>query len=230
MNQKMFTIPHVSFSHPNLEIDARTFKAPPLLGHTGHLRYYLPRKPVLTLTALGAEEYSELSSRYKASHVRLMLMWLQCKSQQIADRMPGNTCVQVLATCCYGLQRANEIQTHGGLILEQNEAQEASTQVWVFICCFQWLALKCKADGLLLFKCRPKLHYMAHTADDLATLRLNQLKLFATFTEESFLGRIKSIACQVHGKTLTVRVFQRYILTLAVAIHAFKETLDLAEG
>lgn len=191
-----------------------------------HLRYYLPRKPVLTMAALGGDEYSELSSRYKASHVRLMLMWLACKSQQTADRMPGNTCLQVLASCCYGLQRACEIQTHGGLILEENEAQEASTQVWVFICCFQWLALKCQADGKLLFKCRPKLHYMAHTADDLATLRLNQLKLFATFAEESFLGRIKTIACQVHGKTLTLRVFQRYILTLAVAIHGFKENME----
>lgn len=205
----------------------QNFHGSPLLRRTGHLRYYLPRKPVLTMAALGGDEFSELSSRYKASHVRLMLMWLAYKSQQAADRMPGNTCVQVLASCCYGLQKACEIQTHGGLILEKNEAQEASTQVWVFICCFQWLALKCNADGKLLFKCRPKLHYMAHTAEDLATLRLNQLKLFATFSEESFLGRIKSIACQVHGKTLTLRVFQRYILTLAVAIHGFKENMEL---
>jgi hypothetical protein len=191
------------------------------------LRFYLPRKPVLTLAGLNGDEYSELSTRYKASHVRLMLFWLCKKSQQMADQFQHDPELQVLALCCYALQRATEIQTHGGLILEIEEAREASQHVDLFIKSFAWLALKCFDDKLLLFKCRPKLHYMAHVAEDLLRWRLNQLKMFSTFTEESFLGRIKSIACQVHGKTLTTRVFERYILTLAICLHHFKETMAL---
>ena len=187
------------------------------------LRFYLPRKPVLTLAGLNSDEYSELSTRYKASHVRLMLWWLARKSQQVADANVDDAPLQVLACCCYSLQRATEIQTHGGLILSQEEASEASSSVLTFVSCFAWLALHSHDNKLLLFKCRPKLHYMFHTGEDLLKLRLNQLKLFATFEEESFLGRVKSIACQVHGRTLTTRVFQRYILTLAVSLHQFKQ-------
>ena len=188
------------------------------------LRFYLPRKPALTLSSLNGDgdEFSELSTRYKASHVRLMIFWLAKKSQEAADSNQNDADLQVLASCCYGLQRSIEIQTHGDLILEQDEASEASRCVYLFVACYSWLALKCCDAALLMFKCRPKLHYLLHTGQDIERLRLNQLKLFSTFTEESFLGRLKSIACQVHGKTLTTRVFQRYILTLAVALHQFK--------
>ena len=189
------------------------------------LRLYLPRKPVLTMAGLGGDEYSELSTRYKASHVRMMLFWLAKKTQEVADVMVDDVQIQVLASCCYGLQRATEIQTHAGLVLGCAEAEEASKSVFTFVACFAWLALSCAGNSLLLFKCRPKLHYMMHTAEDLKTLRLNQLKLFSTFTEESFLGRLKSIATQVHGKTLALRVFQRYILTLAVSLYRFKERM-----
>jgi len=177
------------------------------------------------MAGLGGDEYSELSTRYKASHVRMMLFWLAKKTQEVADAMIEDAQLQVLASCCYGLQRATEIQSYAGLVLSCAEAEEASKSVFTFVACFAWLALSCAGNSLLLFKCRPKLHYMMHTAEDLKTLRLNQLKLFSTFTEESFLGRLKSIATQVHGKTLALRVFQRYILTLAVSLYRFKERM-----
>lgn len=156
-----------------------------------------------------------------------MLLWLTKKTQLVADAKLDDVHLQVLASCCYGLQRATEIQCHGGLILDVEEAQEASTCLFMFVGCFAWLALNCADNSVLLFKCRPKLHYLMHTAEDLRSLRLNQLKLFSTFSEESFLGRVKSIALQVHGKTLTTRVFQRYILTLALSLHQFKERMEM---
>ena len=189
---------------------------------TIYLRFYLPRKPVLTFAALGGDECSELSSRYKASHVRLMLFWLGRKTQQVADQNQADVSLQILASCCYGLQRATEIQADAGLILEPDEAEEASHGVRLFVFCFAWLALSC---GCGMFKVRPKLHYLCHTGSDLKRWRLNQLKLFSTFTEESFLGKVKAIASQCHGKTLSMRVFQRYVLTVAVALHQFKRTM-----
>lgn len=173
------------------------------------LRLYLPCKPVLTMASLGDDDYSELSSRYKASHVRLMLYWLQKKTRCIADERPEDETLQVLAECVYGLQRSTEIQSMGGLILTSDEANEASRCLFVFTGAFSWLALKCLDEKLAMFRCRPKLHYLMHTAEDLKSLKLNQLKLFSTFTEESFLGRIKTIATQVHGRTLTLRVMRK---------------------
>eukprot|EP00438_Fugacium_kawagutii_P033939 Skav225796 [mRNA] locus=scaffold396:170247:170822:- [translate_table: standard] len=184
------------------------------------MRYYLPRKPTLTLASLGGlSEFAELSSRYKASHVRLMIWWLARKSQQVADAS-SDTDLQVLATCVWGLQRSTEIQTYGGLILSQQDADEACETLLTFTNSFAWLALRFHDQGYL-FKMRPKLHYLAHAAADLKKLRLNQLKLFATHCEESFLGKIKLIAQQVHGRTLVQRTLQRYILGLAISIHRF---------
>lgn len=192
------------------------------------LRMYLPRKPVLTLSSLHADDsYAELSSRYKASHVRMMLCWLQKKCQKVADDNGEDVMLQVLSECCFSLQRATEIQSMCGIILGKNEAAEASKCLFVFVGCYSWLALACHDKKWLLFKCRPKLHYIMHTAEDLKSLRLNQLKLFSAFTEESFLGRIKSIAQQVHGRTFAMRVFQRYLLVFALVLHQFKERMDV---
>lgn len=199
--------------------------------HRLDLRFYLPRKPVLTLSALNGDgdEFAELSSRYKASHIRLMLFWLAMKTQEVANKFPDDAELQVLASCTYGLQRSTEIQQLGGLVLTKAEAKEASKSLFCFVSCFAWLALSCQNNGVRLFKRRPKLHYLMHTAEDLESLRLNQLKLFATFTEESFLGRVKSIAVQCHGASLTQRLFQRYILTVGVALHQFKQEMVLGE-
>ena len=68
-----------------------------------------------------------------------------------------------------------------------------------------------------------------HTAEDLESRRLKLLKLSATFTEESFLGRIKGIVVQSHGATLVQCLFQRYVLTVGVALHQFKEKMALSE-
>jgi len=190
------------------------------------LRLYLPAKPVLTLASLnGGDDYAELSSRYKASHIRLMVYWLATKTRKVANLRCDDVPLQVLAECLYGLSRATEIQSLNGLVLEKDCADEASQCLWTFVKGYAWLALWCQQNDLLLFTCKPKLHYLAHTADDLKSLQLNQLKLFSTFMEESFLGRVKCIATQVHGKTLTTRVFQGYILTLAVSLHQTKQRM-----
>ena len=49
-------------------------------------RFYLPCKPVLNVASLGGlDDYAELASRYKASHVKLMLWWLTRKCQVVSD-------------------------------------------------------------------------------------------------------------------------------------------------
>jgi hypothetical protein len=188
------------------------------------LRFYLPCKPVLTLNSLGGlSDFAELSSRYKASHVKLMLWWVSRKCCEVADANPEDIDLQVLATCTWALQRCTEIQSEAGIVLTESEANESSRCLFTYNRSYAWLALRFEGVDFL-FKVRPKNHYLEHMAFSLKELRLNQCKLFATHTDESFLGRIKSIACQVHGKTLTKRVFQRYILCLAVSMDRLKKT------
>lgn len=188
-------------------------------------RYYVPCKPILTLAGLGGlADYAELSSRYKGSHVKIMLWWLAKKTQQTADSS-DDVDLQVLAACAWGLQRATELQSHGGLVLSRTDAHEACKALLTFTNSFAWLALRFQNEGYL-FKVRPKLRYLVHVAEELKSLRINQCKMFATHFEESFLGKVKLIAQQVHGRTLIQRTFQRYLLSLAISIKRFGDRMS----
>ena len=63
-------------------------------GHTCSLvvatfpRFYLPVKPCLTSANLGNDGFAELGTRFKASHVKLIIWWLARETQEFADRNP----------------------------------------------------------------------------------------------------------------------------------------------
>ena len=72
----------------------------------------------------------------------------------------------------------------------------------------------CWRRELLCFKLRPKHHYMLHMALDTASFRLNP-KMGHNFQEEAFLGSIKYVARACHGRTMSLRVLQRYLLGMS---------------
>lgn len=74
----------------------------------------------------------------------------------------------------------------------------------------------CEQKELRLYKLRPKHHYMDHMAKDLGRNCLNSLKLMACFGDESFLGYLKRIGVQCHSSNMMERLFQRYLLFLAL--------------
>jgi len=123
--------------------------------------------------------------------------------------------LQVLAACTYGIQRMVEIMSESSLILDNNDALEASECMLRHLRAFAWLALYYWDKQLPLFKLRPKSHYLWHLAVELPKWKLN-FCLFWTFAEESFLGKIKAIAVRTHGRTMTQRTFQRYLLYIAI--------------
>ena len=126
--------------------------------------------------------------------------------------------LQVLSTCLFGVQRMVEIMDMNGLILEPLDALEASDCLHLHLRCYSWLALFFYDLRQPLFKMRPKCHYLWHQAQDLQSWKLN-LNMFHTFGEESLLGKIKTIAQKVHGRTMSQRTFQRYLLFVAVFLH-----------
>ena len=52
----------------------------------------MPAKPQFTTANLGGEDgYFELGSRFKASHVKLIIWWLSKECQIVADANPSDT-------------------------------------------------------------------------------------------------------------------------------------------
>ena len=74
----------------------------------------------------------------------------------------------------------------------------------------------------MLFKIRPKFHYLWHQAVTLKTWRIN-VGVFANWDEEALLGKVRFIAVACHGRTVTQRVFERYLLVFALTIHRHSE-------
>ena len=132
--------------------------------------------------------------------------------------VPKDVVLQVLASCCYGIQRMIDIMDASDIILSCEDANAAAESMKLHLKAFVWLALYFHDKRMMLFKLRPKSHYLWHMANDLPTWRLN-FAVFHTFSEESFLGKIKAIALKTHGRTMTQRTFQRYLLFMAVFLH-----------
>ena len=136
-----------------------------------------------------------------------------CCSVGCKDRV-----LQVLATCCYSLQRAITLLDSSGILLDEDTAHEASKMLCLHVKSYVWLAVYFFKKHQLLFRIRPKHHYLLHKAVQIRTWKIN-MKVFSTWDEEAFLGKIKAIACACHGKTLTQRLYERYILVLALTLN-----------
>ena len=107
--------------------------------------------------------------------------------------------LQVLATCCFALQKCITVLDNEGLILDQNRAAEASEMLVLHVKAYAWLAAFFYSERKMVFRIRPKLHYIWHQAMQLKKWHLN-VGAFATFHDESFLGKIKAVATACHGK------------------------------
>ena len=80
-----------------------------------------------------------------------------------------------------------------------------------------YLAGHAWARKLMCFKLRPKSHYLWHLAVGTRRYRLNP-RLFHTWDDESFLGKMKGVARRCHGRAVERRVLQRYVVNLAGAL------------
>ena len=131
-----------------------------------------------------------------------------------------DTVIQMLAYCLWALNRAMEIFDGGGILLSRRESREASMMMQHHLKAYQFLATS-HGTPCSLFRMRPKSHYLYHTARQVERWRINP-SLFHNFEEESWLGRCKRIAIHCHGKTMTTRVLQRYLICLALYVENFR--------
>ena len=130
--------------------------------------------------------------------------------------------LQVLGTCLHSLQRCISLLDHSDLILDPETAADASDMLKLHIKSYCWLASFYYNQRQMLFRIRPKMHYMWHQAVQIREWRLN-IGIFAAWDDETFLGKIKAVAISCHGKTMANRVYDRYLLCLALLVHQHQQ-------
>ena len=142
-----------------------------------------------------------------------------------------------LALCVWSLHAAIVIFDNEGMIMDNAAAQAgravAHKNVWcecacpIFwpeaahrhiqrhLHCWQRLASYSQKQGWLLWRFKPKHHYLDHVSWDLPGTRLNP-NMGSVWDEESFLGKIKKIAVRCHSATTMKRLIQRYLLLMGM--------------
>lgn len=124
--------------------------------------------------------------------------------------------LQTLAFSAWALNETIEICDGGGILLTKTHAKEAGNALLQHLRSFQYLACHHGvAEAPFLYRLVPKSHYLWHTAMQTIEWQINPFT-FHCFNEESWLGKVKCVAKQCHGRSMTARVISRYLICLAL--------------
>ena len=127
-----------------------------------------------------------------------------------------SACLSALATFMHTLDSADLWLTRG-----EQRAAFKSGHLWLLS--MQWLADEALKRRALVWKLRPKWHYLTHTVFRLQRSRLNP-RFQHTFQEEDFMGKLAKLCRRCPQKNQTTRFAQRYLLNLAVRAHQLKRS------
>ena len=99
---------HVSQNVPNVPNYIFPIFGEPVLRDIGTkrislplTRFYLPLKPVLNTASVGSlddNEYCHMSTRYKASHIKLMMWWVAKRTTEAASQFTAEPCPGLVTT------------------------------------------------------------------------------------------------------------------------------------
>ena len=171
-----------------------------------------------TLNSIGVPEgkvqYPELSSHFKASAVTTIMRFVAHISFEF----------ELVATEASRMRRANawafgEIQFILDMAdwrLSPREVRRFDYASNLYLLSYQWLATDAINQGVLMWKVRPKHHYFCHLVDRTITEHLNPCKFLQNAAEESYMGVVKKIGKQCHGKSVYTRLIQRLVLFLGI--------------
>ena len=95
------------------------------------------------------------------------------------------------------------------------DAERAWRAAQAFLLCYQELSAEAFRTEQLRWKTRPKIHYFAHMVDYMKACRRNP-SAHHCFGEEDFIGKVLTVACSTHGRTVMVRALQRYRLYVSL--------------
>ena len=130
-----------------------------------------------------------------------------------------------MALALRGLSEAQSLLDNAGLKFTGGEARKFDEMVHLHLRTWQRLAVKFEDLFIPLCNIRPKHHYLQHIARYVLRTRIN-IRIHQNFDSESYMGKIKRIACKCHSTAMLLRVQQRYILYLALLWDRAKRASD----
>ena len=158
--------------------------------------------------------YPEMSSKFKASVMKVFAVFLAEKAVALAE-IAKTEFAQLRATAAWAMARFLRISDIAGLILTDSQLHDLISAGRLFISAYMRLAQQAFERGEALWRFRPKLHYFDHLLTETSQSRLNP-KHLGCWEDESYLGRIKKLGTKCHGKSMLTTSLLRYFLYLGL--------------
>ena len=167
--------------------------------------------------------YPVLADRIKGSMCRNICHVLAVKAINIFEvGQDGSAWSRHRALLCYYFRSYWHVLSlasdSGDPHLSVEDAQKAQRYGRLYLIVYQHLSYWSHQENYLLYKMRPKMHYVAHVIEDLTLFYENPV-LCDSFGWEDFVGKIKKIAIKTHKCTTNMEATLRYLLFLAGRWH-----------
>jgi len=154
----------------------------------------------------GAQDYPELSTRFKAVTVKHLLQFLCDLCQEV-------NAPELLTACLWSLCECFSFWNASGVILADEVAQQCFELGMSCLRSYFALAQQSQVRGKLWFKIRPKHHYWLHLLEFQLETKLNPVWVCSAFDDESFMGKTKNVGKMTRGfSNLSNSAIKRYIL------------------
>lgn len=132
---------------------------------------------------------------------------------------------QVRACMCFSLSNLLSTWSQGGRPLLQPAERKATQRLGVwFLAAYSYLAAKALERRLLLYKLRPKHHYLVHLLEHAAESGMNPMHL-SNFLDEDNMKMMRGVAKACHAKTVKHAWARRYILKKVLGWHGSKRCM-----
>ena len=162
---------------------------------------------------------------FKASHVKAVMFFMSQKACDIAESsgdarqsfehllFPKDPYLQRGACCAWSMMAAISKLDHSPLLMSEDDASFVAECFLESLRHWQGLCHVCLESNVPQWGFRPKHHYLEHVSEQIRKTRINARKLMC-FQDESYLGRLKRVACKTHAANALLRVYGRLFLNL----------------
>ena len=161
----------------------------------------------------GPNRYAELRSG-SGYDVSVVARWLQ-------DVLTGHDDIYPeFCTLLWSLNSSMEILYSGSWYLTEQDRSRIGTLGSVFMRVYLKLANDAVSQSKFMWKCRPKLHLLAHTFR--CHRKVNPAK-YSTWMDEDWLRKVSKTLRLVDCNTAPKRILQRWLLTLPLQLQRSME-------
>lgn len=190
----------------------------PTCVRTRHVRSFKAFTPSLFHCKDAGARYPVLQQTVKGLPCKVLIKFLcDWTVQCVDDGKDTRPDAQDRRALAVAFRSYIDILDNAGMFLTPCEARSARLAGESFLLAYQKLACQALPAGPLLWRMRPKWHYMCHQVANLEATRENPSKMDLC-AAETYMGRIKLIASKCHGKTITRRVAERLALHSSLVI------------